>query len=292
MKFIFSLCIQALLVTAFSTYALDDDTELLKQAWSEYRLGEYATARNLFDGVFKKGKGDKSYCEAATGVAFCFQFAKKQQLSASDYRKAIKVYGVALKKVGEASKYAPFFKAMLAECLFEVYKFSGDAKSLKQAEELWEEIQNKWPDTLAAQDSLLFQVVAMTGENYSAPQAAKLAGLLESWFRRHALDRNNGKTAPKALSAVMCAYLSDYYCWRGNKKEEVAWLIRYYDIGATSYAAKADALFKIARTAEVKLKDAKLALKYYRIFLKDIGSDSRRYLVQERIKAILDGGVK
>jgi tetratricopeptide (TPR) repeat protein len=280
---------------ALSAASASAEVDILKKAWNEYKLGEYATAEGLFESALQSAKNNDDYAEAATGVAFCNQFAKKQQLSESDYRAAIEVYQTALKKIGENSKYTPFLKSMLAECHFRVNQFSGDKDELEKASKLWEEVQTKWPETLAAQDALIFQVIAMTGDDYSTPQAAKYAEKLEKWITAHSsLSENNPKRgkSSKALSSVMCAYLADYHCCRGDRKTQVEWLIKYCDFGATSYAAKADALFKIARTAEIKLKDAKLAVKYYHRFLKEIGSDSRRYLAQERIKAILNGGVK
>jgi tetratricopeptide (TPR) repeat protein len=276
-------------LSALCMAATETKPELLKKAWLEYKLGEYSQAEKLFTQAKTKAKDNKSYCEATTGVAFCYQYAKKQQTAAGDYRYAIELYGQALKKIDRDSKYRPFFTAMRAECYFNIYRLTGEKNNLNEAVKLWDEIQQKWSTTVAGQDALLYQVMAMTGDDYSTPEALKLAEQLERYLETNKIiqPKHGKKTLSIAkkqlLAAVMSNYLGDFYFWREDYRNAVKWLINYYELGASSYAYKADVLFKIARTADIKLKDKPLAIKYYTLFQDEIKSNTRRYFAQQRI---------
>ncbi|MCF6175015.1 MAG: hypothetical protein L3J71_04570 [Victivallaceae bacterium] len=289
------LILTTLLIAGLSTLcmaATATKPELLKTAWQEYKLGEYSQAEKLFIQAKKLAKDDKSYSEALTGIAFCYQYAKKQQTAVSDYRYAIKLYEQALKKIDSASKYRPFFTAMRAECYFNIYRLTDEKDNLNKAVKLWNEIQQQWSTTVASQDALLYQVMAMTGDDYSTPEALQLAKQLERYFKTNKIiPSKDGKKPPATakkllLAAVMSNYLGDFYFWRQDYKNSVKWLINYYELGASSYAYKADVLFKIARTADVKLNDKPLAISYYTLFQYEIKSDKRRYFAQQRIIAL------
>ncbi len=263
--------------------------ELLKTAWQEYKLGEYSQAEKLFSQAKKLAKDNKNYCEAITGIAFCYQYAKKQQTDADDYRYAIKQYELALKKIGNDSEYRPFLTAMSAECYFKLYKLNGNKNDLNKATERWNEIQQQWPNSIAGQDALLYQVMAMSGDDYSTDEAKKLATKLAAYLKTNRLAPSNAnKTAMTnrkklILAGVMSNYLGDYFFWRKAYRESIKWLINYYELGTSSYSYKADVLYKIARIADVKLNDNTLAIKYYNLFQHEIKSDKRRYFAQQQI---------
>lgn len=289
------LILTAVLIFSLNTLSIaatETKPELLKTAWKEYKLGEYSQAEKLFIQAKKLAKDDKSYCEAITGIAFCYQYTKKQQTTTIDYRYALELYGQALKKIGDNSKYRPFFTAMCAECYFNIYKLTGKKNNLNEAVKLWNKIQQQWPTTIAGQDALLFQVLAMTGDDYNTPKALKLAEQLERYLKTNKITQSKqGKKTPSTakkqlLAAVMSNYLGDFYFWREDYRNAIKWLINYYELGASSYAYKADVLFKIARTAELKLNDKRLAIKYYTLFTDEIKSDKRRYFAQQRIVAL------
>lgn len=286
------LILSIVLVLSLSTLSMAAQTkpELLKKAWMEYKLGEYSQAEKLFTQAKNKVKDDKSYCEALTGIAFCYQYAKKQQTAAGDYRYAIELYEQALKKIDQDSKYRPLFTAMRAECYFNIYRLTGEKDNLNKAVKLWNEIQQKWSTTVAGQDALLYQVVAMTGDDYSTPEALQLAKQLKIYLKTNKIiPLKTGKRAAvkkKLLAAVMSNYLGDFYFWRQDYRNAIKWLINYYQLGASSYAYKADVLFKIARIADIKLNDKPLAIKYYTLFQDEIKSDKRRYFAQQRIVSL------
>ncbi len=276
-------------ISTLSMAATAVKPELLKTAWQEYKLGEYSQAEKLFTQARKLAKDNKSYSEAITGIAFCYQYTKKQQTTTGDYRYALGLYEQALNKIGDLAKYQPFFTAMRAECYFNIYRLTGKKKNLNEAVKLWNTIQQKWPTTIAGQDALLYQVLAMTGDDYSTPEALQLAEQLEHYLKTNKIiqfkaDKQPASTAKKQLlAAVMSNYLGDFYFWRKNYRNAIKWLINYYELGASSYAYKADVLFKIARTADIKLNDKTLAIKYYNLFQHEIKSDKRRYFAQQRI---------
>ena len=134
--------------------------------------------------------------------------------------------------------------------------------------------------------------MALTGDDYSTPEARQMAQQLESYLKEEKIipisDKRQRSAAGKQqlLAAVMCNYLWDFYFWRHNYRRAIDWLINYYRLGASSYSYKADALFKIARIADLKLKDYPLAVKYYRLFHREIKSDKRRYFVAQRISQL------
>lgn len=258
--------------------------DLLRDAWKEYQYREFDEARALFAEAFKKSARKEDKLQALTGQAFCLQFGKRALAGVSDFEGAIALYRKALEIAAGDRKFEPFFKAMLAECSWRVYSLNGDDAKLKDAEDIWASLATDAPKSLVSQDALLFKTLAGTDSFADEGNVEKMkdaAAYLES------LSDAQDKDA-SALAAVFADYLSTVCFWRGDYKGSELWLREYLKLGPTSYSAKTNAVFKVARINDLKLGDKKAAAEYYALFAKSFPVDKRRYF-SERKAAELGG---
>jgi len=247
----------------------------IKDAWKEYQYREFDTAQSLFSEAERLAASKEDRVQALSGQAFCYQFGKRALATASDYEAAIALYRKSLEIAAGDPRFEPFLKSMLAECAARIYFLNGDEAKLKEAKEIWDWLQASCKESIVAQDSMLFKTVNMTKsftDDANLPQMQVLeARLAES------KGKSDGSSEKDALSSVMASYLSTVYYWRGDYKGSVEWLKRYIDYGPTSYSAKTNAYFKVARVSEIKLDDRKTACEYYGVFAKSFPTDRRNY---------------
>jgi hypothetical protein len=263
----------------------ENSAELIKKAWTEYGYREFSKAERFFVEAAQKAQSMEDYCQALSGQAFCYQFGKKAQANVDDYEFAISLYEKCLKKAASNPKFVPFLKSMIAECNYRIYIIDENPENFKKAQTIWNELQKKNYGSVIAQDALLYEVVIQTndyGDTKSPINAKKLeeyvAPVLKAASKR---DRKLGDE--KLLTPVMANYLKDIYFWNNDFKKAASWLEAYIILGPTSYAARSDAYFRLARIAEKKLKDKKLAYKYYKRFYIEMKNSNRAYFAKEKM---------
>jgi tetratricopeptide (TPR) repeat protein len=175
---------------------------ILRQAWEEYEYGEFAKASGLFSQALNgPGVSEKDQCQALVGLAFCSQFGKKSQVSASDYEEALRLYDRALPLALKTndSKCAALVKSMSAECNFRLWQLDDDKKRLESANSLWDTVQKEYPCSIIAQDALLCETVLKT-DSYLDDSSVENAKKLESYMKRHSNPVVMGKKDLKSMS--------------------------------------------------------------------------------------------
>ena len=276
------LCQTALLLAAIpSASAAKPDAgaiDLIHDAWREYQYREFDTAQSIFYDAFKKATVKEDKLQALTGQAFCLQFGKRALATSSDYEGAITFYRKALEIAGHDAKFEPFFNAMIAECSYRIYSIGGDEAKLKEAEAIWADLNAKSPNSLVAQDALIFKTFATTKSFRDDNNLENIKQVSAHMAAVAAQPDADGA----ALTPVMANYLSTVCFWRGDYKGSVHWLQEYLKLGPTCYTAKTNAVFKIARISDLKLQDAKTSCEYYSLFAKSFPVDKRRYFSEQK----------
>lgn len=268
--------------------AADKTAELLKKGWLEYSYREFSKAETFFKQAEEKAQSMEDYCQALTGQAYCYQFGKKAQADVSDYEYAISLYEKSLKKVGNNPKFTPFLKSMIAECNYRIYLLDENPENFKKAQSAWNELQKKNYGSVIAQDALLYEVVVQT-DDFTEQKTLANAKKLEEYtipILRAASNRDKDLGDESLLTPVMANYLKDIYFWSEDFKKATKWLEAYIILGPTSYAARSDAYFRLARIAEKKLKDRKLAYKYYKRFFNEMKNSNRAYFAKEKMNEL------
>lgn len=277
-----------------STSVQSAETELttLQKGWKEYEFRNFGFAEDLFEEAAEKAVNDKDYCQAMVGRAFCYQFGKKGQVSVSDYKYAISLYKNALNKASKNKKLTNFLKSMIAECLLRISQLSKDREIKEEAETYWAELKKEAGNSVVAQDAMLTKTIAQT-DDFTDPKLKPLVSELESFLKPivKSLEKKDPQTVSEInkkfpLAKIMANFLGFYYFWNKDYPASIHWFKIYYILGPTSYAAKANTIFTIARIAELKLKDKKLATEFYQKFAKETGNDRRAYFAEEKVKQL------
>ncbi len=252
----------------------------LKDAWREYQYREFDTAQSLFVEAEKSAASKEERLQALTGQAFCSQFGRRALATVSDFEAASKIYRKCVELSAGDSRFEPFFKAMLAECAARIYSLNDDKAKLKEAMDIWDWLQANCKDSIVAQDALLFKTALLT-KSYDDDANIPLMQVLEQRLSGMT-GKSDGSSEKDSLSSVMASYLANTYYWRGDYKSSVVWLKRYIDFGPTSYSARTNAYFKVARVSEAKLDDRKTAFEYYNFFSENFPTDRRNYFAGQR----------
>jgi len=275
-KFIISLFV--FIFVSFLTAATDNSLakKKLNQAWKEYGYMEFSKAYNLFNEVIDTTSDSNLKSQAKTGLAFYYQFSKRGNVSGSDYEKAIKLYDECLKENPQSSQLS-YWYALKAECYYRLYEMRKDDEYLKKAKSLWKLIDDKYPSTVAAQDSLLFSTVVSV-RDFNSEIALKDANKL--------IDYINNKKNPRILQSVMTHYLANLFYWRKDYKDSFCYYEKYLDLGPSNIQFRNNTYFKLARLADLKLKDDKNAIKYYELLYKNAENDNKAYFSSQRAKEI------
>ncbi len=278
LAFAMTLCLS---VTAISSDQETKAADIMDGAWKEYQYREFSSAESMFDKALRIAESDEEKLQALTGKAFCRQFGPMALAGEGDYSAAIAIYKQCQQIAGANPHFAPFFKAMIAECSYRIYSLNGDEEKLRTAEALWNELQTSSSNSVPAQEALLFRTIMET-KNYNLEDNKERMKRVADRLASSPVESDADAMDANALLPVMADYLYYASFWGGDYKGSVKWLEKYLELGPTSYAAAGNTVFRIAKTSEVKLKDYGTAAKYYAIFAKDFPSNNRRYFAQQK----------
>lgn len=290
-SFVLAALVSCSAASTFQTVAAQDGQKdqsavLLKSAWQEYAYREFSKAEKLFIRAEKEAKNSDEIVQALTGQAFCYHFGKRQRVSIDDYSQALSIYKRALEKRSDDPKFTPFFKAMSAECNYNIFKLGGDASYQEEAEKIWAELKEKYPDSIFTQDALLFKSVMATNDLKSDEAKAATAELKEylngktGAFKAEKGTINASAKSPDdktLLAPCMAKYIFTVLYWRGDYKDSVTWLKEYVKLGPSSISYLTTGYFRIAQTSEKQVGDKVTAQQFYRKLYTEYPNDRRAY---------------
>jgi tetratricopeptide (TPR) repeat protein len=273
----FTFCLPCSLLSADKEAVAID---LLRDGWKEYQYREFDNAESLFKKAAEKASAKEDKLQALTGQAFCYHFGRMALATASDYANAIAIYRKCLDLAGDDQKFAPFFNSMIAECSYRIYRLTDDDTKLDEANAIWKELQEKHPNSVAAQEALLFKTIMDTKNLKDDSIIAKINTVAD---RLNSKRPNDAELADaNAMTSVMANYLAFVTYWRGDYRSAVHWFKEYLRLGPTSYAARYGTVFRIARISEMKNNDPKTAIAYYSLFAKDFPSNRSKYFAEQK----------
>lgn len=282
----------ATLGTICHAEATQKDKDLLKDGWAKYEFREFEAARRIFSRVQDTSKDKASICQAKTGLAFFNQFGQRGNVSVNHFEKAIELYDECIKMMGPDYKLTPFWKSMKAECNYRIYQKNDNIKNLKNAEAIWKELAEKQPKSLVAQDALLFRTVVPIRDFTDETVPNKIAEM-ETYLQPIKKKINNKKTAEEikkdeaaVLAGIMANYLGKLYASKKNWLKSSENYDTYVKLGPTSHHYKLNAYYSIARIADVKLNDKKLAKEYYTKIFTESPTYRKSYFSMKRVKEL------
>ncbi len=276
------ICCFNILFNAFS-----DPSELIKNAWNDYELGDLSNALQYFikaeKEVLTQGATNKVFCEILTGQAFCYQYKKFDLTTESDYFKAITLYEKALKRNPKEKKIIIFLNNMINECNYRISEITYDEELRQDVNNNWNEIiQNKTNNTILIQDTLLSKVL-LQSDDYLSQQCLDNALLLEDYIKQ---NNNTNERSSMLLTPAMAHYLSDMWFHRNDYKKTFNWIVKYCEFGPTSHKWRNFGYFMAANIAEKRLFDKELAIKYYSILAQEKGFYEHAYFAEQKIKEL------
>lgn len=274
--------------------ATANDKKMLAEGWSKYNFREFEASRGIFTEVQDTSTDKASICQAKTGLAFYFQFGQRGNVTVGDFEKAIELYEECITIMGPEYKLIPFWKSMKAECLYRIYVLNDNIEKLEQAQAIWKEIKEKAPNSLVAQDALLFRTVIPIRDFTDDKVPVKIAEM-ENYLKPINEKINDKKTLQAiktsesaVLAGVMANYLGKLYSSRKEFRKSSDNYDTYVKLGPTSHHYKLGAYYSIARIADVELKDKKLAMEYYTRIFTESPTDRRSYYSMQRVKQLGD----
>lgn len=269
-----------------------EDKKLLKDGWTKYDFREFEAARRIFTKVQDTSKDKASICQAKTGIAFFNQFGQRGNVTVANYEKAIELYNECIELMGPDYKLIPFWKSMKAECLYLIYQKTDNVDNLEEAEAIWKEIAKKQPNSLVAQDALLFRTVVPITD-FSDSKVPKQIAEMEQYLKPITKAINNKKVAKatrekekSSLAGVMANYLGKLYASRKEWKKSSENYDTYVKLGATSHHYKLNAYYSIARIADIELKNKDLAIEYYTRIFTESPTYRKSYYSMKRVKEL------
>jgi tetratricopeptide (TPR) repeat protein len=205
---------------------------------------------------------------------------------------ATDLYRRALELVGDSHPNSAVYNSLMAECLYRLSDLRDrDPEMLARAETIFSRLETEAPDSLATQNLLLFRTLR-NQTDFSTEESLESARKIEHYLGPVVAELDASTPLPDeqaTLAPTMAAYLAGYHYWTGGYPESMKWLKIYDRLGPTSYSARANTLFRIARIAETKLGDPDTAAKYYRRFNREIRSDNRIFFAGERAELLESG---
>ncbi|MBN1865422.1 MAG: tetratricopeptide repeat protein [Victivallales bacterium] len=267
---------------------------LLDDAWMKYEYRDFDSAWRNFQRVERETK-DKDlnlHCEALTGLAFCLQFGKMVNAGVGDYEGAVGYYHKCIELKGDDARLVPFWKSMMAECMYRVYSLNGNKDYYHQAMEIWSELDGSQPDSLVAQDSLLFRTVVPT-RDFHDPGTDKKIARMEEYIEpildniRETGDAGDYAGTEKAvLAGAMANYLGALYANRHEFKKATEYYETYAILGPTSHHYKLNAFYSIARISDAELGDMDRAIRYYTRIFTESPAYTKSYFSMQRVEAL------
>lgn len=260
--------------------------DLLTTAWNEYSFKEINKASKLFAKAEELAKTNKEKCEALAGIAFCLQFGKRNNVTISDLKQVVTLYDEAIKKLDKNDKLYPFFLAMKAEALMQISKNSTNRDDISKHEEeawkIWKILDSDYSTDVFRQDSLLTRA-ALASNNYKSEDSIKAHNELKNYVL--SIDKKSS-SEEKILVPVMCSQIAEHSFINNDFKTTVEFYKLYALLGPTSFPMKAYAYFKIARIAELLIKDNNTAIEYYRRFYNECNSNEKSYFAKKKAEEL------
>jgi len=280
------LVIGIICLYSFRIFPNDDFKSIINKAWDEYSFKEINKAKLLFLKASELAKTKQEKCEALTGIAFCFQFGKRSDVTSDDYLQAIKIYDEALAMLEKSDRLRPFFLAMKAECLMYLSLLYGnqvDSKNFKdKADEIWAILDLEYPTDVFRQDSLLTRT-ALASDDYRDEKSIKAHENLKKYISSLSKESSKEETL---LASVMCSQIAEFSLINSDYKSTIEYLKLYSYYGPTSFPMKANAYFRIARISELITKDKKTAIEFYRRFYNECNSNEKAYFAKKKAEEL------
>ena len=196
------------------------------------------------------------------------------------------IYDEAIKILNKNDKLIPFFIAMKAEAAMQLSKRStnkDDAIQYKeQAQKLWNVLDKDYSGDVFRQDSLLARA-ALASDHYKSDESIKAHNELKNYLS--SLNENS-TVQEKTLSSVMCSQVAEHSFLVNDFKATVEYYKLYSVLGPTSFPMKANAYFRIARTAELLTKDKNTAIEYYRKFYNECNANEKSYFAKKKAEEL------
>jgi tetratricopeptide (TPR) repeat protein len=248
-------------------------SDLLTQAWHEYRLQSWGQAESLFYQVMKHPDSDKqNVLDAEMGLAMITQFNTRKPNPSMAATK----YETLLKKVS-AGERALLLKSLYADCLWQ----SGQTS---KADTIWSALFEENLDSLVVQDALLQRTLMhMKGER--DPETAKAIAYLDTTLTKLP---PLSVTSP-GLAPVFLGLIGDFYLHNNQPGKARDYYKRQIELTTPDtggYSLYAGRLFQIARLSEVDLHDLSTAGQYYRRLIHETPNDSRFFFALEKAASL------
>ena len=145
-------------------------------------------------------------------------------------------------------------------------------------QEIFDSIIKKYPNSPEACFAVIYQA-----QSYfeSADKAKKLEGikLLKSFLKKF-------KGPRKYLSGINILLANEYILIQQDYSQAVKCLVNAWNDGISNPRTAEIVLFRIARSYDLKLKNAKDAIKYYKMFLKEFPNCSSAPVAKRHLKKL------
>lgn len=245
--------------------------QVLDEGWGALRRANYPLAEEKFEQVSQETSEKSLLAEALYGLALTYQVRRPggdAQVSAALFERLLKDFGDT-----SAAPYATLSLARLAD-LPENEKDRTEEK-IEKARELYRSVLEKWPDHLAADEAAL-----RLGQTY-----LENVGETAAEDKGEAVLQARLKARPEnALAAPMHLLLGNFYYRREAYSRAVKHWIAADGAGIPGLTDKATVYFHIGSVAEHRLKDYRLAAKWYMKIVTDVERDNKYYVALQSAK--------